>query len=135
MLHWVDTQLRTGTIGRRVPLLLVGLPRTGKTQWAITAGPRPAVYPGVNRYDPKASHLVLNDVDFSCSQSWREALGFVDEPLLGQDARDGVDERLALPLIVTCSPGRDPRRVPVLRKHIERGGCVVVDVDEPLWVL
>jgi hypothetical protein len=118
--------------GRVVPLILVGMPRLGKTEWAERVGERPlkmSVQWNIAEYDINATHVVLNNMNFGKFKYWREVLGCETGFYLSRTRYI----KWGFPLIVTCNADNDPRRIPKIAAYIEEVGCVVVELDKPLF--
>ncbi|KAI1522598.1 hypothetical protein PtrSN002B_012169 [Pyrenophora tritici-repentis] len=140
MREWQEKYLLGKFEGRPVPLIIVGGPRLGKSQWAQQAGSRPMVMScwNLRKYDPDATHLVLNDVDFRRFGSgghsyWRDVLGCQPE----FDASDKYCRTKTLqwlfPVIVTCNADNDPRLVPEIQEYLKASPSVVVEITEKLF--
>lgn len=136
---WKQENILTKRV-RPVPLIVVGEPRWGKTEWAVSAGERPLVMTkawNLANYRDDATHVVLNDIDFQKFGSggllyWREVLGCQSF----FDASDKYARKQCLswgfPLIITCNWDNDPRLVPEIARYLEHAPCVVVELDGSL---
>jgi hypothetical protein len=132
MSEWQRAHLGEQVLSERVvPLIVVGLPRLGKTEWAKRVGKRPLAMSAWNiaKYDKNATHVVLDNVNFGKFKYWREVLGCETGFYL---SRTRYIE-WGFPLIVTCNADNDPRRVPKIAAYMEEVGCVVVELDKPLF--
>jgi hypothetical protein len=131
---WVEKHIVNGKEDRGVPLVLIGAAGTGKSEWAARVGCRPLVVPGENVYKGNASHIVLNDIDFSASPGWCELLGYYSSRRrLRRVQRRGWGVMGRLPVIVTCNADLDPQRVRGLSTLLKSAGCVFVEITEKLF--
>jgi hypothetical protein len=133
MSEWQRTHLGEQVPSERVvPLIVVGLPRLGKTEWAEHVGERPlsmSVQWNFAKYDKNATHVVLNNMNFGKFKYWREVLGCETGFYVSRTRYI----KWGFPLIVTCNADNDPRRVPKIAAYMEEVGCVVVELDKPLF--
>jgi hypothetical protein len=133
MFEWQRAHLGERVPSERVvPLIVVGLPRLGKTEWAKRVGERPwsmSAQWNIATYDQNATHVVLNNVNFGKFKYWREVLGCETGFYVSRTRYI----KWGFPLIVTCNPDNDPRRVPKIAAYMEEVGCVVVELDKPLF--
>ncbi|KAF6781256.1 hypothetical protein CSOJ01_16095 [Colletotrichum sojae] len=135
IVQWRKEMFSPGRQGRPVSLILVGPPRCGKTEWALSFG-RPAQM--TNRWCMDAltddcTHLVLNDINAKEFPLWREFLGGQMEFVAGGKYRPDKVMPWGKPTIWTCNYDNDPRKYAPLREYLEHSPVVVVKVTDKLF--
>ncbi|KJZ68833.1 hypothetical protein HIM_11773 [Hirsutella minnesotensis 3608] len=122
--------------GRPQCLVLIGPPRCGKTEWALSFG-RPAQMTGHWNFDelqkPDFTHVVLNDIvlrgfphkrDLAGCQEWITATG---------KYREERTVKLGKPVIWTCNHDNSPLLDRELKRYMKASGVVVVRIKEKLF--
>lgn len=114
-----------GQHGKPTCLVLVGIPRSGKSKWARSCG-RPAElldFWKVEKIEEMdCTHLVLDDVKWATvSQERKQALADCDLYV-------SVDHRVQKPVIITCNEEDSPMRDPVMKKCLTESGATVVNL-------
>ncbi|KAF2179201.1 hypothetical protein K469DRAFT_597162, partial [Zopfia rhizophila CBS 207.26] len=113
----------------------------GKTEWAVRVRSRPIVISGqwnLRKYDPHATHVVLNDVDFATFGAgkhvyWREVLGCQKQFEASDRYSRTRSVRWGFPVVVTCNRNNDPRLVPAVRRFLEHAPYVIIELSCSLF--
>jgi hypothetical protein len=141
LLDWKRDNVDLPSTGRKVPLLLIGPSRTGKTEWAESFGNPIIMTKRWNMAEVRegATHIVVNDVDVRSFGSggdsyWREVLGC--QRMFSACDRYRPTEMLAwnLGCVWTCNKDSDPRRYKAPRLYLKQTGAIIVEIEEPLYV-
>ena len=139
---WKRENIDERKSGRGGLLVLVGAPRTGKTQWALDIGLPMEMSKKWNMrsFRSGATHVVVSDCDvknfgFGGDSFWREVMG----SQMSFSASDKyMDTREldwgGMPCVWTCNDDLDPMLVPEVKKYIlESGGKVYYLGDNRLY--
>jgi len=133
--EWKTNNIDNRILGRPNSLLIIGAPKSGKTQWALSFG-KPMEMSrkwNMKNYRADSTHLVVNDVPvkgfgYGGDSYWREVLGC-------QASFDATDKYLEnrrlkwnFPCIWTCNTDLDPRKDRDVEEYLRLSGCVVVDL-------
>ncbi|CCF45546.1 hypothetical protein CH063_14594 [Colletotrichum higginsianum] len=135
LLQWRKENFDIGRVGKPISLILIGPPRCGKTQWALSFG-RPAEMSNRFCFDAlteDCTHLVVNDFVVKHFKPWKEFMG-------GQMRVDATGKYRAekvvewgKPAIWTCNKDNDLRKNPAVKEFLASSSVVVVEIDRNLW--
>ncbi|KAL2140874.1 hypothetical protein VTI28DRAFT_3165 [Corynascus sepedonium] len=135
LLKWKHRNVLNKPEGRPQAVLLIGPPRTGKTEWARSFGLPCVMTHGwsYDAYDEDCTHVVLNDICLSEFPYWRVFLGGQSWLVSTGKYRPETRRRFGKPVIWTCNFDNDPRRNKEVAKYIASAGVLVVTVHKRLF--
>jgi len=116
---------RRGQDRRPTCLVLVGMPRSGKSRWAWSWG-RPAGVIDLWKVEEieklDCTHLVLDDIQ------WAGLSRESKRSVAACELYVSVDHRVWKPVIITCNEGDSPMADPVMKSCLTESGAIVVDL-------
>lgn len=136
--QWERRNFSARRTGRPTLLVVEGLPRCGKTEWALSFG-KPARMDGgwdmSQLLIPGITHLVLNDVKLDAFPYKRELISCQEYITCTGKYREEQTIRLGIPIIWTCNEDNNPMRDPKLRRYFEQcpEGVVSVKLRRKLY--
>ncbi|KAM4060294.1 geminivirus rep protein central domain-containing protein [Hirsutella rhossiliensis] len=110
LLQWRQKNFDVARLGRPTCLVIVGRPRSGKTEWALSFG-RPAHMTGEWNMDelmkPDITHVVLNDIKLRAFPYKRDLAGCQEYITATGKYREQRTIRMGIPVIWTCNEDND----------------------------
>ncbi|KAM4060279.1 geminivirus rep catalytic domain-containing protein [Hirsutella rhossiliensis] len=107
---WRQKNFDVARLGRPTCLVIVGRPRSGKTEWALSFG-RPAHMTGEWNMDelmkPDITHVVLNDIKLRAFPYKRDLAGCQEYITATGKYREQRTIRMGIPVIWTCNEDND----------------------------
>lgn len=122
---------------RPTSLVIIGPPKCGKTEWALSFG-KPAMMNGGWDVDqirkPDITHLVLNDIHLKGFPHKQDLAGCQTYISATGKYRDEKTLPFGKPVIWTCNPGNSVMKDRALADYLEKSGATVVRIKKPLYV-
>ncbi|WQF90186.1 Putative geminivirus AL1 replication-associated protein, CLV type [Colletotrichum destructivum] len=135
LLQWRKENFGIGRVGRPISLILIGPPRCGKTQWALSFG-RPVEMSNMFCFDAlteDCTHLVVNDMVVKNFKPWEEFMGGQMRVNAKGKYRAKKVVEWGKPTIWTCNKDNDLRKDPAVKRFLASSSVLVVEIDKNLW--